>query len=69
MKVSIEVDGIKYIGDYTVDNAGVIVVTLSPNRQKKTTLMGPSSAELMAKILMREMVKKGTTDIESLTLT
>jgi len=69
MKVSIEVDGIKYIGDYTVDNAGVIVVTLSPNRQKKTTLMGPSSAELMAKILMRDIVKKGTTDIESLTLT
>ncbi|MFW2441070.1 MAG: hypothetical protein ACN4GR_17060 [Arenicellales bacterium] len=69
MKVSIEVDGIKYTGNYTVDNAGVIVVSLSPTRQKKTTLMGPSSAELMAKILMREMVIKGTTDTEPLTFT
>ena len=54
--VEIEVDGVVHVGQYWQHNG---MITVSNGEQQKTTQVGGSPPGVLAKMLLREIVKSG----------
>jgi len=57
MKISIKVDGKIYHGSYLVEEDDILTVLQRPDWKRKSTQLGSSSPESLARIMLREMVE------------
>lgn len=57
IEIVVEIDGRKYTGSYTV--SGRVITVHGPDFASKSTQLGGSSADSLARVLMREMIREG----------